>query len=107
MRTYAFGEDFVINLSLRLIYYNINKITESIGMSAPKQETYINVAAANLMLDLNQRDEVSKSIATLLGKRNASDTTSLDKLRNETEDSRDDDDLDSEEGDDGQKRERR
>ena len=106
MRTYAFGEDFVINLSLRVIYYNINKVTESIGMSAPKQETFINVAS-NLMLDLNQQDEVSKSIATLLGKRNASDTTSLDKLRNETEDSREDDDLDSEEGDDGQKRERR
>ena len=93
-------------MSLRLIYYNINKVTESIGMSAPKQETFINVAS-NLMLDLNQQDEVSKSIATLLGKRNASDTTSLDKLRNETEDSREDDDLDSEEGDDGQKRERR
>ena len=76
-------------------------------MSAPKQETFINVAASYLMLDLNQQDEVSKSIATLLGKINASDTTSLDKLRNETEDSREDDDLDSEEGDDGQKRERR
>jgi hypothetical protein len=59
------------------------------------------------MLDLKQQEEVSKSIATLLGKRNASETTSLDKLRNETEDSREDDDLESEEGDDGQKRERR
>jgi|APCry1669189241_1035207.scaffolds.fasta_scaffold88870_1 hypothetical protein len=59
------------------------------------------------MLDLKQKEEVSNSIATLLGKRNASDTTSLDKLRNETEDSRDSDDLESEEGDDGQKRERR
>jgi len=76
-------------------------------MSAPKQETYINVAASNLMPDLNQRYEVSKSITTLLGKRNASDTTSLDKLRNETEDSREDDDLDSDEGDDGQKRQKR
>ena len=59
------------------------------------------------MLDLKQKEEVSNSIATLLGKRNASDTNSLDKLRNESEDSRDSDDLESEEGDDGQKRERR
>ena len=59
------------------------------------------------MLELKQKEEVSNSIATLLGKRNASDTTSLDKLRNESEDSRDRDDLESEEGDDGQKRERR
>jgi hypothetical protein len=59
------------------------------------------------MLELKQKEEVSNSIATLLGKRNASDTTSLDKLRNESEDSIDRDDLESEEGDDGQKRERR
>lgn len=43
-----------------------------------------------------------------MGKRNASETTSIEKLKHETEDSRENEDVDeSEEGDDGQKRERR
>jgi hypothetical protein len=62
---------------------------------------------------LDQNEEAgslsSTTGTTLLGKRNVSDTNSVDKLRREIDDSReDDDDLDdSEEGDDGQKRERR
>lgn len=80
-------------------------------MCAAKQElkeNYINAAAVKLMLNITQQEEVSNSIEKLLGKRNPSDTTSVEKLRHETEDSReDDDDLESEEGDDGQKRERR
>ena len=80
-------------------------------MCAAKQElkeNYINAAAVKLMLNITQQEEVSNSIEKLLGKRNPSDTTSVEKQRHETEDSReDDDDLESEEGDDGQKRERR
>lgn len=62
------------------------------------------------LLDLN--DEVrslSSTTGTLLGKRNASDTNSVEKLQQEIDESRDDDDDldDSEEGEGGPKRERR
>ena len=76
-------------------------------MCAAKQENVINAAAAKFMLDLKHQEEVSNSIASILGKRNASDSTSIEKLRTETENSVDDDDLESMEGDDGHKRERR
>jgi hypothetical protein len=48
-------------------------------------------------------------VGNILGKRLASDSTSVEKLRVETEDSRDDNEDfdDSEGGDDGEKRERR
>lgn len=63
--------------------------------------------AVKYLLDLNHHEDAASANSslgtTLLGKRNASDTTSVEKLRQETEDSReDDDDVDeSEEGDDG------
>jgi hypothetical protein len=66
-----------------------------------------------LLLEIGEDNSLNHSSnlgsGLLLGKRLASDTTSIEKLRTETEESRDDDDEfdDSEGGDDGEKRERR